>query len=120
MGYKPFLLLGLVSQSVDACLLVRFGAVSTMACEFNMMSSNLIMTGLSRYFIDILLYWNFDVIYLAAFHTANMVMWFYGRIKTFLGAAHLQLEDHAGLCHQLKISIDGAKAYARKALRTMS
>ena len=80
-----------------------------------MMAKDLILTGLCRYFIDVLLYWDLDVIYLAAYHAANMVMWRYGRIKTFLGAAYLQLEDHAGLCHQLKIPIDGAKAYARKA-----
>lgn len=73
------------------------------------------MTGLCRYFIDVFLYWDFDVIHLAAYHAANMVMWRCGRIKTFLGAAYFQLKDHAGPCHQLKVSVNGAKAYARKA-----
>ena len=79
-----------------------------------MMSKDLVLAGLRCCFIDILLYWDIDIIHLATFQTANMVMGLYGCIKTFLGAAYLQLENHACFRHQFKISIDSSQAYARK------
>ena len=89
------------------CLL--FGAIITDSRKFNMMPENLVVTCCSGQGIDMFLYRDLNVIYLAALDAPDMIMRVDGGIKTFLGAANLEFKDQAAFRHEFKISIDSSQ-----------